>query len=125
MNIVRTRAALAALTSCCVLAACSLFGPLQHARQPPATPPPPAASKLPLPTATERFELEPGQSVVGGVQVVTAGKDDTLTDIARRFNVGYEEMLRANPKVDPWLPGEGHEIIVPTQFVLPNAPYTG
>ena len=59
------------------------------------------------------------------VQVVTAGKDDTLTDIARRFNVGYEEILRANPKVDPWLPGEGREIVVPSQFILPDAPRTG
>ena len=59
------------------------------------------------------------------MQVVTAGKDDTLTDIARRFNVGYEEILRANPKVDPWLPGEGREIVVPTQFILPDAPRTG
>jgi L,D-transpeptidase ErfK/SrfK len=56
---------------------------------------------------------------------VTAGRDDTLTDIARRFNVGYEEILRANPGVDPWLPGEGREIIVPTQFILPDAPRTG
>jgi L,D-transpeptidase ErfK/SrfK len=59
------------------------------------------------------------------VQIVTVGKDDTLTDIARRFNVGYEEILRANPKVDPWLPGEGREIVVPSQFILPDAPRTG
>ncbi|MBV8910234.1 MAG: L,D-transpeptidase family protein, partial [Gammaproteobacteria bacterium] len=56
---------------------------------------------------------------------VTAGKEDTLTDIARRFNVGYEEILRANPKVDPWLPGEGREIVVPSEFILPDAPRTG
>jgi L,D-transpeptidase ErfK/SrfK len=125
MNIARLRPAPAALALSSLLAACSLFGPLRHQATKPAAAVAPAAPALPLPTANERFELEPGQSVVGEVQVVTAGKDDTLTDIARRFNVGYEEMLRANPKVDPWLPGEGHEIIVPTQFVLPNAPYSG
>ncbi|MGH8209728.1 MAG: L,D-transpeptidase family protein, partial [Steroidobacteraceae bacterium] len=48
-----------------------------------------------------------------------------LTDIARRFNVGYEEILRANPKVDPWLPGADKPIVVPTQFIIPNAPRTG
>jgi len=79
----------------------------------------------PQPVANERFELAADQDVVGVVQVVRAGKDDTLTDIARRFNVGYEEMLRANPKVDPWLPGEGSEIVVPSQFILPDAPRTG
>ncbi len=125
MNIVPVRPVLAALAACCLLAACSLFGALKHPTAPPAAPPAPAPPPLPLPVATERFELEPGQGVVGVVQVVSAGKDDTLTDIARRFNVGYEEILRANPKVDPWLPGEGTEIFVPTQFVLPDAPYTG
>ncbi|HKD55259.1 MAG TPA: L,D-transpeptidase family protein [Steroidobacteraceae bacterium] len=107
------------------LSACSLFG--SH-REPPPPPPPPEAQEppaLPLPVANERFTLAPGQDVVGVVQAVTAGKDDTLTDIARRFNVGYEEILRANPKVDPWLPGEGREIIVPSQFILPDAPRTG
>jgi L,D-transpeptidase ErfK/SrfK len=75
--------------------------------------------------ANERFELDSAQDVVGVVQVVAATKDDTLTDIARRFNVGYEEIVRANPKVDPWLPGEGQEIVVPSQFILPDAPRTG
>lgn len=78
-----------------------------------------------MPVATERFELASGDDMIGVVQVVVASKDDTLTDIARRFNVGYEEILRANPKVDPWLPGAGREIIVPSQFILPNAPRTG
>jgi L,D-transpeptidase ErfK/SrfK len=119
------RLVLPAIASACLLAGCSLFTPWRHQAPPPPPPPPPAPPALPLPVATERFELEPGQSVVGAVQVVKAGKEDTLTDIARRFNVGYEEILRANPDVDPWLPGDGREIVVPTQFVLPNAPYTG
>jgi L,D-transpeptidase ErfK/SrfK len=75
--------------------------------------------------ANQRFELAPGQDVVGTVQVVKAGKEDTLTDIARRFNVGYEEIVRANPKLDPWLPGEGTTVIVPSEFILPDAPRTG
>ena len=51
--------------------------------------------------------------------------EDTLPDIARRFNLGYEEIARANPGVDPWVPGEGREIVLPTQFVLPAAPREG
>ena len=125
MNTSWLRATLAALACGSLLAACSLLGPLHRQAPQPAAPAAPAAPALPPPVATERFELEPGQSVVGEVQIVTASKDDTLTDVARRFNVGYEEILRANPKVDPWLPGEGREIVVPTQYVLPNAPYSG
>jgi L,D-transpeptidase ErfK/SrfK len=110
--------------TCLLIAGCSLLGQLRHPA-PPAPATPPVAPALPAPVANERFELDPGQEVVGVVQVVTASKDDTLTDIARRFNVGYEEIVRANPKVDPWLPGEGREIVIPSQFILPDAPRTG
>ncbi len=111
---------------CLAVAGCSLFGAHFHQSAPPPAPPaPPEPPPQPLPVANERFELAEGQDVVGVVQVITAGKDDTLTDIGRRFNVGYEEIVRANPKVDPWLPGEGRTIIVPSQFVLPDAPRTG
>ncbi len=113
-----------ATLTCLLIAGCSLLGQLRHPA-PPAPPAPPVAPALPPPVANERFEFDPGQDVVGVVQVVTAGRDDTLTDIARRFNVGYEEIVRANPKVDPWLPGEGREIVVPSQFILPDAPRTG
>lgn len=109
---------------CLTLASCSLFGPHEKA-PPPAPPPPPPPPVEAAPIANERFELAPGQDVVGTVQIVKASKDDTLTDIARRFNVGYEEIVRTNPKIDPWLPGEGTEIVVPSQFILPDAPRTG
>lgn len=75
--------------------------------------------------STHRFTLAPGQDVVGTLQSTVAGKDDTLPDMARRFNLGYEEIVRANPGVDPWLPGEGRVINLPTQFVLPDAPRDG
>ena len=106
-------------------AGCSLFRPAPPPPPPPeAAPPPPPP--LPKPTATHRFELTPENGdVVGYVQKVTVGKDDTMSDIARRFDVGYEEILLANPGVDAWLPGVGREVVVPTQFVLPAAPHEG
>lgn len=117
------RAAVAAFL-CTLATACSLFHPAKHAVEP-APPAPPPAPVLPDPLAAQRFELAPDDDVIGTVQIVKASKEDTLTDIARRFNVGYEEILRANPKVDPWLPGADRPIVVPTQFILPNAPRTG
>jgi len=81
--------------------------------------------ELPLGEATHRFFIEPDQDVVGHVQVTVSKKEDTFADIARRFNVGYTELVRANPGVDPWLPGEGTEIVLPTEFILPDAPREG
>jgi L,D-transpeptidase ErfK/SrfK len=85
----------------------------------------PAAPVLPEPVPTHRFDIDAGTDIVGVVQKTLATKEDTLTDIARRFNVGYEEIVRANPGVDPWLPGENREIVIPSQFILPNAPREG
>ena len=106
------------------LAACSLMNAATKAVAPVEPPPPPPP--IPEPVATHRYEIDPeNDDVIGVVQVVVSDHEDTLSDIARRFNVGYEEIVRANPGVDPWLPGAGREIIVPSQFILPNAPREG
>jgi hypothetical protein len=39
--------------------------------------------------------------------------DDTLLDVARRFNLGYVEIVAANPDTDPWIPGEGTNVVLP------------
>jgi LysM repeat protein len=108
-----------------VLSGCSLLGdgPKWGAKK--AAPKEFVVPSLPEPVPTHRFEIDATTDIVGVVQKTIATKDDTLTDIARRFNVGYEEIVRANPGVDPWLPGENREIVIPSQFVLPNAPREG
>ena len=72
------------------------------------------------------YELpEGGSDVVGEIRTVIASYDDTLIDIARREGVGYEEIVRANPDVRIWVPGEGTEVVIPTRFVLPAVPRKG
>jgi len=77
------------------------------------------------PEPTYVFVVEDGQSVVGGLQRIRATYDDTLADLARLFDLGHEEITRANPGVDAWLPGDGAEILLPTLFVLPDTPREG
>jgi L,D-transpeptidase ErfK/SrfK len=92
----------------------------------PEAKPAPALPVLAAPLASHRFRFDPEiDDVVGEVQVIHALPGDTLPDIARRFNLGYEEIRRANPGVDTWLPGAGTEVVLPTQFVLPNVPRRG
>ena len=74
----------------------------------------------------EIYELPPaGYDVVGAVATVTAREEDTLIDIARRHGLGYHDIVRANPDVNVWVPGEGTEVILPTRFVLPPGPRRG
>jgi L,D-transpeptidase ErfK/SrfK len=78
------------------------------------------------PLDPNRFELTASnQSVVGEPQVVFARAEDTLSDLARAYGLGYDEIVAANPGIDPWLPGEGTPIVLPTQFVLPDVEHTG
>ncbi|GAB4276915.1 MAG: L,D-transpeptidase family protein [Methylomicrobium sp.] len=54
-----------------------------------------------------------------------ASEEDTLLDIARRFYIGQNEILLANPTVDRWLPKEGTKVKIPNSRILPNAPRKG
>ena len=78
-----------------------------------------------LPARAATYPLVPGADLVGSVQEVVATAQDTLLDIARRQDLGYDEIIAANPKVDPWLPGAGTRVVLPTQFVLPEGPRRG
>lgn len=77
------------------------------------------------PIGGNRFTIAPGQDVVGQVQIVRARYEDTFVDFARAYGLGYDELVAANPGVDPWLPGQGMPIVLPTQHVLPQAPREG
>jgi L,D-transpeptidase ErfK/SrfK len=80
----------------------------------------------PRPTLTDRFVLPTEDTdVVGKLQVAYARYEDTLADFARDYGLGFDEIVAANPGVDPWLPGEGTKVILPTQYVLPDAPRKG
>lgn len=65
------------------------------------------------------FPLPKTGDVVGETKVITAHHDDTFVELSRKYDVGYYELVDANPGVDPWIPGEGTRIVVPTRFILP------
>lgn len=67
----------------------------------------------------------PAQSVVGKAKTVTLLQGQTLTQLSRQEGVGYYEILEANPGLDPNNLQPGIELILPTQFILPDAPHKG
>jgi L,D-transpeptidase ErfK/SrfK len=74
---------------------------------------------LAVPAGAAEFPLAPGQQAVGAVESTTTVQGETLLDIARRYDLGYTEIVVANPGVDPWLPGAGRRIVLPGRFLLP------
>jgi L,D-transpeptidase ErfK/SrfK len=73
----------------------------------------------------ETFLIAPDGDLIGAVGSAQAAYEDTLTDIARRTGLGYEDVVRANPRIDPWLPGKGTAVVLPTQYVLPTSEHRG
>jgi L,D-transpeptidase ErfK/SrfK len=74
----------------------------------------------------EVYPLPPPEvDVVGDLLHTRASQEDTLLDVARRFSLGQDEIVMANPDVDRWLPGGGAEVLLPKQFILPDAPRNG
>ena len=63
--------------------------------------------------------------VVGEDQSVETVYEDTLYDLAAKFSLGSEELIRVNPTVDPWLPGAGKKLLVPGRHILPPGPHEG
>lgn len=59
--------------------------------------------------------------LAGRLGVYETRYEDTFAGIGNRLALGYLELVKANPGVDPWLPGEGTMITLPTQYVLPEA----
>jgi L,D-transpeptidase ErfK/SrfK len=62
---------------------------------------------------------------IGEMRTIKAKDKDTLSDLAVEYQIGYAQLVAANPTVDPWLPGKGTEIIIPDWHILPEATREG
>ncbi|MEX1266234.1 MAG: LysM domain-containing protein, partial [Woeseia sp.] len=71
------------------------------ARSGPRGAPPALASRASVdPISRNYFVLEsPEQSVIGELQIVFTGPDDTFSDLAREYGLGYDELVHANPGI--------------------------
>ncbi|WED44418.1 L,D-transpeptidase family protein [Legionella cardiaca] len=66
------------------------------------------------------FVLPEQGDMVGEVQYANPEAGETLSEIGIRFDIGYYEMVRANPHVDPASPLPANiTVLIPSQFILP------
>ena len=79
--------------------------------------PPPVRAPLELPSD--------GSAVVGSDTTILSHYRDTLFDLARRYGLGFEEIVSANPGVDIWVPGEGTRVLLPKRRILPPGSHEG
>jgi L,D-transpeptidase ErfK/SrfK len=75
------------------------------------------ATTFPLPTA--------GNDIVGRLQTAQVEQGDTFSTIARRYDVGYYELVESNPDINPDTLVPGTVLVIPTRHILPKVPYEG
>ncbi len=75
--------------------------------------------------AARELSYNGSDRIVGELQWVATRYEDTFADLGEIHGLGFLEMVRANPDVDPWLPGEGTLVQLPHKHVLPSEPHDG
>jgi L,D-transpeptidase ErfK/SrfK/L,D-transpeptidase YbiS len=61
----------------------------------------------------------PNSRIIGDKVTHKIQKGDYFQALAEQYNVGFLAMLVANPGVDPFLPEQKKEIVIPKQMLLP------
>jgi L,D-transpeptidase ErfK/SrfK len=67
----------------------------------------------------------PTETVIGTPRTMRIRERDTFLEVARYYDLGFNELVDANPGIDPWVPPPGTTIVLPTQWVLPCCTYEG
>lgn len=62
------------------------------------------------------------QDLIGEIRHYRVGTNESLIEIARRFDLGYNEIRDANPGVDSFVPKPGTVVTIPTAWIPPQAP---
>ncbi len=63
-------------------------------------------------------------TIIGAPVSHVVGPKETMLDIARSYNLGYNEMVDLYPQYDPWLPPTGQSLALPTEHLLPVGPHS-
>ena len=70
--------------------------------------------------ASEFYSYTKSETVIGSLKTYAIKNDESLIELARKFKIGYNEIIEANPGLDPFVPGADKTITVPTSWILPD-----
>ncbi len=68
----------------------------------------------------EAFSYSEDNTVIGLTKNYFAKENESLIEIARKFGLGYNEIVSANPDLDPFVVETNTNITLPTSWVLPD-----
>ncbi len=65
------------------------------------------------------------QEVIGKVCVRKVKPGESLIEMARQYDLGFNEIQAANPEQDPFVPTPGSSVVIPTAWIVPRASAPG
>ncbi len=70
--------------------------------------------------ATYVFSRGGSDYLIGSATTYTLKERESLIEVARKFDLGYNEIAAANPGLDPFVPGKDNIVSIPTSWILPD-----
>jgi L,D-transpeptidase ErfK/SrfK len=76
--------------------------------------------------SAEFYSFGKNNTVIGANKTYKVKQNESLIEIARKFDIGFNEIADSNPDLDPFVPGTRVPVEIPTSWVLPDVnPYDG
>lgn len=82
-------------------------------------------SKEVAPLNSHLFLIRRESSIIGVTREYKVKDNESLIEIARMFKLGYNEIVDANPGVDPFVPKNGSSVLIPSSWILPDSDREG
>ena len=70
--------------------------------------------------SAEVYRFDEHDNVIGSIKKHTTKHEESLIEVARKYDLGFNEIADANPELDPFVPGDGVTVIIPTSWILPE-----
>lgn len=67
------------------------------------------------------YSYDIGNNIIGMTMKHRIAENESLHEVARKYDLGYNEIVAANPGIDPWLPKTGLIVNIPTRWIIPHS----
>jgi len=75
--------------------------------------------------AADTYTVGEHEAVIGALHGIKSRAEYSLVDVARHFDLGFNEITAANRQLNVWQPGDNNVVLIPARFILPRPPYSG
>lgn len=73
------------------------------------------------PAGAGEYLYSKDSTIIGSIRTyIISDSNESLIELARKYDLGYNEIVDANPGLDPFVPGAGSVVVIPSSWILPE-----